>query len=168
MWKAQDFLSLNFDDIPILYLQARLILYHWFTQITHKKTIIHVKNCSEITFTKWNFTQVLIILHKCCLWQISRLVHTNMMFLFRPGNVSNSEVPSHSEILQMAAEIADGMAYLESRKIIHRLNLCSWKCYFVIAGNLLWKNFCSPKFSHNIDLQRLGNSELHGVSGQCG
>ena len=34
--------------------------------------------------------------------------------------MSNLEVPSHSEILQMAAEIADGMAYLESRKIIHR------------------------------------------------
>ena len=38
----------------------------------------------------------------------------------RPGNESNLEAPSDSEILQMASEIADGMAYLESRKIIHR------------------------------------------------
>ena len=30
------------------------------------------------------------------------------------------EVPSESGFLQMAAEIADGMAYLESNKIIHR------------------------------------------------
>ena len=30
------------------------------------------------------------------------------------------EVPPESGFLQMAAEIADGMAYLESNKIIHR------------------------------------------------
>ena len=28
--------------------------------------------------------------------------------------------PSHNEVLQMAANIADGMAYLASRKILHR------------------------------------------------
>ena len=39
----------------------------------------------------------------------------------RPGNANNLEVPTDSKVLQMAAEIADGMAYLESRKIIHRL-----------------------------------------------
>ena len=31
------------------------------------------------------------------------------------------EVPSQMKMLQMAAEIADGMFYLERRKIIHRL-----------------------------------------------
>ena len=52
---------------------------------------------------------------------INPAVHCKTLRLpLRPGNVSNLEVPSHSEVLQMAAEIADGMAYLESRKIIHR------------------------------------------------
>ena len=41
-------------------------------------------------------------------------------FFPRPGNVGKLEVPSQSEVLQMAADIADGMAYLQSRKIIHR------------------------------------------------
>ena len=38
----------------------------------------------------------------------------------RPLNKDNLEAPSEREVLQMAAEIADGMAYLESRKIVHR------------------------------------------------
>ena len=29
-------------------------------------------NSSKSTFTKWNFTRVLMILHKSCLWEISR------------------------------------------------------------------------------------------------
>ena len=47
---------------------------------------------------------------------------TFIIFLcfLRPGNANNLEVPTDSKVLQMAAEIADGMAYLESRKIIHR------------------------------------------------
>ena len=38
----------------------------------------------------------------------------------RPLNKDNLEAPSEREVLQMAAEIADGMAYLASRKILHR------------------------------------------------
>ena len=38
----------------------------------------------------------------------------------RPLNKDNFEAPSEREVLQMAAEIADGMAYLQSRKIVHR------------------------------------------------
>ena len=47
---------------------------------------------------------------------------SSYFFFLRPGNANNLEVPTDSKVLQMAAEIADGMAYLESRKIIHRLS----------------------------------------------
>ena len=58
-------------------LQAHLILYHWFTwlSITKNQNDTYM-NGSKSTFPKWNFTRVLIILHKrClwCLWQISCL-----------------------------------------------------------------------------------------------
>ena len=43
-----------------------------------------------------------------------------MIKSFRPGNANKLEVPVHSEVIQMAADIADGMAYLASKRIVHR------------------------------------------------
>ena len=39
----------------------------------------------------------------------------------RPGNVQNLETPSEDKMVRMAADIADGMAYLERSQIVHRL-----------------------------------------------
>ena len=38
----------------------------------------------------------------------------------RHGNVQNLETPSEDKMARMAADIADGMAYLERSQIVHR------------------------------------------------
>ena len=38
----------------------------------------------------------------------------------RPGNVQNLETPSEDKMVRMAADIAEGMAYLERSQIVHR------------------------------------------------
>ena len=71
----------------------------------------------------------------------------------------------------MAAEIADGMAYLESKKIIHRSNV--FKNTLLLSIKLCYfdpkRKSISQKLYHNGDLsdthlQGLGYSKLHGVS----
>ena len=46
------------------------------------------------------------------------------MLPLRPDDQNNRDghlqVPSLSKVLQMAADIADGMAYLGNKKIVHR------------------------------------------------
>ena len=54
--------------------------------------------------------------------------------LLRPDDQNNRDghlqVPSLSKVLQMAADIADGMAYLGNKKIVHR---------YKHGSNLIWK-----------------------------
>ena len=38
----------------------------------------------------------------------------------RPGNVQKLETPSEDKMVRMAADIAEGMAYLERSQIVHR------------------------------------------------
>ena len=67
----------NLNNISIFSLVAHVLQYHCLTwlNITKNQKDTYI-NCSKSTSTKWNFTRLLIILHKrClwCLWQISSL-----------------------------------------------------------------------------------------------
>ena len=65
--------------------------------------------------------------------------------------------PLRAEVLQMAAEIADGMAYLAARKYVHR-DLAARNCMVAVDFTVKIGKFLFPGFSNKQPQQTGVNS----------
>ena len=124
--------------MPILCFYAHSILYHWSTclNVIKNKTDTYM-NCSKRTLTRWNFTRVMIILHKrClwCLWQISCLPVLEYICLTNP--------PFFTRIYLLAK-------YLHKKHLFDQIFLPEYICLTTQLKVLGYLNYCSSDMCKN-------------------
>lgn len=90
---------------------------------------------------------------------IMELMHNGDLKLYLRGIRDTPAVPDTSQMIRMAAEIADGMAYLESKKFVHR-DLAARNC--MISENLVCKvgDFGMARDIYETDYYKIGQKGL--------
>jgi len=77
----------------------------------------------------------------------------------RPASSNSMEPPNLDEILQMAAEIADGMSYLAARKFVHR-DLAARNCMVAADFTVKIGDFGMTRDVYDTDYYRKGGKGL--------